>query len=478
MSSRVIHDAGIGGNARRPWGLQWRSSVWYVTLGTNSFTGVTTDLLVYSLIVPVVPFRLEALGYSGVSGLVGWLLFAYSAGLVAFTPPIAQLSERFNARKIPLLIGQVALIGAQIMLMLAPSYWLMVLARVFQGLSSSVIWVVGLALLCDTVPEKTVARQLGIAMSGLSIGFLVGPPVAGALYNSFGFHGPFIFGITVTAFDLIARLILVERHHALRWDPERHATPAPECGDLSDPPSTAPVTNTTNHDETHEDTTARQSNEPSHLSLLAVLGKLLRSSRALATCFSTLIYGMILTSQEPALPLYLQASWRLNSSKVGLVYIAAVVPTLFSSTIAGWWVDRIGTGLITVVSLLFALPWLGLLIVQKSLAFFIVMFALSNFAVSGTVSALTAELATISRRLDGVGYAHVYGAFNLSYGIGSGLGPVIGGQLYDHLERGWMAICLFGIGLSVIAIFLALVFYGDETLFTQLTRNFKRSREN
>lgn len=185
-----------------------------------------------------------------------------------------------------------------------------------------------------------------------------------------------------------------------------------------------------------------------------------------------------MTSQEPALPLYLQASWRLNSSKVGLVYIAAVVPTLFSSTIAGWWVDRIGTGLITVVSLLFALPWLGLLIVQKSLAFFIVMFALSNFAVSGTVSALTAELATISRRLDGVGYAHVYGAFNLSYGIGSGLGPVIGGQLYDHLERGWMAICLFGIGLSVIAIFLALVFYGDETLFTQLTRNFKRSREN
>lgn len=293
-------------------------------------------------------------------------------------------------------------------------------------------------------------------MSGLSIGFLVGPPVAGALYNSFGFHGPFIFGIIVTAFDLIARLILVERHHALRWgidpaastkdeadteksggvlentshepqkqldgeeDPERHATPAPECGNFSDSPSTAPVTNTTNHNEIYEHTTERQSNEPSHLSLLAVLGKLLRSPRALATCFSTLIYGMILTSQEPALPLHLQAVWRLNSSKVGLVYISAVVPTLFSSTIAGWWVDRIGTGLITVVSLLFALPWLGLLIIQKSLAFFIVMFALSNFAVSGTVSALTAELAIISRRLDGVGYAHVYGAFNLSYGIGSG----------------------------------------------------------
>ena len=39
--------------------------------------GVTTDLLVYSLIVPIIPFQLEDLGYTGVSGLVGWLLFAY-----------------------------------------------------------------------------------------------------------------------------------------------------------------------------------------------------------------------------------------------------------------------------------------------------------------------------------------------------------------------------------------------------------------
>lgn len=40
-------------------------------------TAITTDLLIYSIIVPVIPFRLQNLGYDGVSGLVGWLLFAY-----------------------------------------------------------------------------------------------------------------------------------------------------------------------------------------------------------------------------------------------------------------------------------------------------------------------------------------------------------------------------------------------------------------
>lgn len=40
-------------------------------------SGVATDLLVYSIIVPVMPFQLERLGYHAVSALTGWLLFAY-----------------------------------------------------------------------------------------------------------------------------------------------------------------------------------------------------------------------------------------------------------------------------------------------------------------------------------------------------------------------------------------------------------------
>lgn len=40
-------------------------------------SGIATDLVVYSIIIPVMPFRLEYLGYTSVSPLVGWLLFSY-----------------------------------------------------------------------------------------------------------------------------------------------------------------------------------------------------------------------------------------------------------------------------------------------------------------------------------------------------------------------------------------------------------------
>ena len=203
----------------------------------NDLSGVATDLFSYAVIIPVIPFRLEALGYNDASARTGWLLFAYSGGLAVSTPPIACVpvtfsplqtdmttcphswfSERYNARRIPLLLGLFTLIGAQVLFMLAPFYWLMALARIIQGVSSTFVWTVGLALLCDTTPEARVGQQLGLAMAGLSAGVVLAPPIGGALYQRLGFNAPFIFSIGIVLFDLAGRLLVIERKHALQWD--------------------------------------------------------------------------------------------------------------------------------------------------------------------------------------------------------------------------------------------------------------------
>jgi MFS family permease len=152
----------------------------------HCFVGVTNDLLVYSIIIPVIPFHLEDLGYHDISSLVGWLLFAYVCCSTLFllvnppfkadvcfivkwfcdmyvspvtyttTPhshsctaavPIAMFSERYSIRRLPLIAGLLALLGSQALLMEAPAYWVMCLSRVLQGISSSVVWTLGIALL-------------------------------------------------------------------------------------------------------------------------------------------------------------------------------------------------------------------------------------------------------------------------------------------------------------------------------------------
>ena len=76
--------------------------------------------------------------------------------------PIALLSERYNARQQPLILGLLILTGSQILLMEAPNYPVMCVARVLQGVGSSMVWVVGLALLYAPIfhceREKTKCR--------------------------------------------------------------------------------------------------------------------------------------------------------------------------------------------------------------------------------------------------------------------------------------------------------------------------------
>jgi len=355
-----------------------------------------------------------------------------------------MLSERYNVRRSPLIAGLVLLIGSQIMLMEAPNYGVMAVARLLQGIGSTLIWVVGLALLCDSTPEKFIGRQLGIAMSGMAIGFLAGPPIGGALYTRFGFRGPFICGIIVSVFDLIGRLLIIERKDALRWNIDPAAV---DEGELDEKKTAAGPNPPANPAPLAEHTVVR-------LSLVEVMSRLLRSPRAVVGIAVTFLYGIILSAQEPTLTLHLQRIWGLTSGKVGLVYLAGVLPTFFSAPLAGWYTDRHGVEWLPVFCIISGLPWWVVMVIQRSLALFIVAYALGAFFITGLISPIMAELAAVARGIEGVGYGHVYGAFNLVYGIGTCLGPVAGGQMYSHLKYGWFAINVLSSGLLFLGLVL------------------------
>lgn len=121
--------------------------------------------------------------------------------------------------------------------------------------------------------------------------------------------------------------------------------------------------------------------------------------RARTWCRSSrLMYG----GQNSIVTLHLQAIWNLNSTKVGLVTLASVIPTLIcmylpsvylrpchlvpcsidspllASPMVGWLADRKGNEWATAIGLILALPWWGLITIDVSLALFIVCFALES----------------------------------------------------------------------------------------------------
>lgn len=442
------------------WTANWRSSYWFVAAVIG--LGILTDCLVYSVVISVMPFHLERLGYSSASSLTGWILFAYSAGIVISTIPTAMLSERYSSRKAPLLWGMPFLIGSQVLLMEAPNYPAMVVARVLQGLSSSVVWVVGLALLCERTPKEVIGRQLGIVMTGFSIGIILGPPLGGLLYDRFGYRAPFVFGIAVAFLDFVGRLLIIE--------PKSGSV---ECVEVSvaqianDQTSAASIPMTSRSGQPAD--IDSDSQEKVQLSLWQVLVQLAKAPRALSALFVTMTSGLVCATVEPALPLRLQDVWHLNSTHAGVVFVAGLAPSLLSSPVAGYLSDKIGPEWVLPLALLLAIPWWLLMIIGKELSMFITFFVFASFFVSAVVSPVTAELSTVSRGIKGVGFAHVYGAFNVAYGVGSALGPIIGGQVYDHVKNyGWAIICAFIACMLFISLSLVFLRSGDLPLWKRL----------
>ncbi|EIM91045.1 MFS general substrate transporter [Stereum hirsutum FP-91666 SS1] len=481
--------------SRHLWGLKWRSSISFITFDYG--VGITTDLIIYSMMIPFLPFHLERLSYSRVSVLVGFLLFGLEAGVVLATPITAWLSEKYKARQSILLTGLLASIFSQGVMLVSRQYWLMVIAQVFQGMSSAMVWVAGLALICDTVPQEHVGQQLGLATSGLTLGQMIGPPSGGWLYDRFGFRAPWIFTITITSLDLLGRLCMVEGQKARIWaaDPANVSGCSMCIEDDLIGPATVSSANPTNsgtstsckhgplinseisiiQDDTvsTDEATPPSAMTPS-LSLIEVTLTLLKSSRALTAIVNIAIYGFVTSSLEPTLPLHLQKLWGLGSSDVGIVLVLIFIPTLIALPISGRYSDSVGTEWVTILCLLGALPWWAAINVNASLTFFIVSYALKRMFNSSVVSPLTAELASVCRTLDGVGYAHVYGAFNLAYAIGCGLGNLVGGEMYERIEKGWLAGNILNMGLVTVSIAIALKYTGNHPL---MGRVFERLRQ-
>lgn len=152
----------IMANHNPPRGLRWRSSTTFIV--ATVAIGLFTDLFLYGLVVPVLPFMLHDridIPQHEVQGYVSGLLAAYAGASCLFSVPAGWIADRTKARQTPFLAGLTALLAATILLALGRSIAVLVLARVLQGLSAAVVWTVGLAMVLDTVGPENLGKMVG-----------------------------------------------------------------------------------------------------------------------------------------------------------------------------------------------------------------------------------------------------------------------------------------------------------------------------
>lgn len=154
---QLTHDYSVA-----PAGLQWRSNTFFI-LATVA-VGMFTDLFLYGLVVPVLPFLLQdrlGLPADQVQSHVDALLVAYAAASVLFSPVAGYVADKTATRQAPFLLGLVTLMLATALLFSAASVAILTIARVLQGISAGFVWTIGLTLCLETVGPENLGKTIG-----------------------------------------------------------------------------------------------------------------------------------------------------------------------------------------------------------------------------------------------------------------------------------------------------------------------------
>src|SRR3954454_8473756 len=148
-----------------------------------------TDILAYSIAVPVLPDLSRRLGASPT--MIGLLFASFGVTLLTVSIPMGAVSDR-TGRKLPMVGGMLALAAATLLFAYSDGLPWLFAARLVQGAADAVTWVVGFALIADRFGPEERGRVSGIVMSGTSGAVMVGPTIGGWLYELGGIRAPFL----------------------------------------------------------------------------------------------------------------------------------------------------------------------------------------------------------------------------------------------------------------------------------------------
>lgn len=340
------------------------------------------DEMLYSLIIPLVPYFTEQLHIS--STMTGILFSSYPIAAILTTPLFGMLADRIGRRK-PILIGLVILVISTLLFALGQSVVFLIAARAIQGIASAAAWGASLAYLADLFPARMRGRAMGLAFTGISTGTLLGAPFGGLIFDLGGYEWPFLIAATIAAVNMI---------FAYLWIPE----------------------------------TSKQSEQPAENGSMLTL---FQNRSVLFVGSVILAASMTLCLLDPLLPMLLEAQFDASSLLIGLMFGVMTLAYALISPISGSFADRYNGRVIMFLSLGIIIIALPIMAFSTTIWTLLVAMILAGAGIGG---ALSPTMAALGNAVDASGqglYGSAYALSNMIFMIGMIFGPLIGGSLAD-----------------------------------------------
>ncbi|WP_244223859.1 MFS transporter [Amycolatopsis circi] len=134
---------------------------------------------------------------------IGYLITVFAVAMAVGGPVLTLALLRIRPKTALMVIFAVFLAG-NVLAALAPTYAVMVVARVISGVASQAFFGIAISLCGQLVDERVRGRAIGVAMNGLMLGTLLGLPLATFAGGHFGWRAALW---TITLLTVLAALL-------------------------------------------------------------------------------------------------------------------------------------------------------------------------------------------------------------------------------------------------------------------------------
>uniref|UniRef100_A0A8C6KET7 Solute carrier family 18 member A2 n=1 Tax=Nothobranchius furzeri TaxID=105023 RepID=A0A8C6KET7_NOTFU len=268
------------------------------------------------------------------------------------------------------------------------SYALLFLARSLQGVGSSCSSVAGMGMLASVyTDDEERGHAIGIALGGLALGVLVGPPFGSVMYDFVGKTAPFLILAFLALFDGALQLFVLQ---PTKVEPEQVLI-------------------------------STQSSYP----FIFIPG---------AICFGNMAIAMM----EPTLPIWMMETMCARKWQLGVAFLPASISYLIGTNIFGTLAHKMGRWLCALIGMVVV----GFSVLCVPFAKDIYGLILPNFGVGFAIGMVDSSMMPIMGYLVDLRHVSVYGSVyaiaDVAFCMGFALGPSIGGSIAESIGFSWL----------------------------------------
>jgi len=347
----------------------------------------------FMIMMPMGPILMEAFGIT--ARAYSFLVSAYSisAGICGFIA--AFFVDKFD-RKNVLTIAYIGFLIGTFACAIAPTYSMLMLARIVAGIFGGILGSQVIAIVGDTIRYENRAEGLSIIMAAFSTASVLGVPLGMYLASTISWHVPFMFVVAVG----FVNLLLIYRYL----------------------PSLRVHINLS-------------SVKPSPYAVLTNIRKDANQLRALALSF-VVIFGHFCTI--PSLSPYLTINVGMSIDHVSLIYLIGGAITIFSARIVGKIADRKGKYLIfAICGTLFLIPVYLMTHLQSGASLVLILCVTSMFFLfaNGRTITLQAMVSGVVNNEQRGGFTSINSSL---IQLGSGAASFVGGIIVEKASDGML----------------------------------------